>query len=152
MQNYILLFYTENYNKGRLITQMCRQFGIIARKIKTSDINVSLAGLAGQGKRTYLNGDQPPMKAPEGYAMPEIMIFSGFSREFMFEFLDAYKNAGIETISLKAVLTPYNFTWSLYQLIKELEREQAEMLLRVRGQKEKESGTGNTDSRGDGER
>lgn len=137
--NITLFFYTDHYNKDRLITQLCRQFGIGVRKLKPSDVNTPLAALVSPG----MKGSSFPkeaawtkQKAPEGYLLPEIMIFSGFSQEFLFQFLSAYKDAGIEKISLKAMVTPYNFSWSLFSLIKELEREQTEMLLRIRGQKE----------------
>lgn len=137
--NLTVFFYTENYNKGRLILQLCRQLGIAAKKLKSSDINTPLVSLNSSGAKENAfvkDGAKIGSKAPEGYQLPEIMIFSGFSQEYLFQFLSAYNDAGIEKISLKAMLTPYNFTWSLYELIKELEREQAEMLLRVKSQKD----------------
>ena len=69
-------------------------------------------------------------KAPAGYKLPEVMIFSGFAGEMLDVFLAAYKKAGIAPIPLKAVRTEHNDKWSLYALCEELRREHAAMLLR----------------------
>ena len=69
-------------------------------------------------------------KAPAGYKLPEVLIFSGFANEMLDVFLAAYKKAGIAPIPLKAVHTEHNDKWSLYALCEELRREHAAMLLR----------------------
>lgn len=69
-------------------------------------------------------------KAPVGYKLPEVLIFSGFAGEMLDVFLAAYKKAGIAPIPLKAVHTEHNNKWSLYALCEELRREHAAMLLR----------------------
>lgn len=132
----MVLFYTGDYKKKRQILQLCRQLGIRTKELKVSDSNLSLSLLAAPGKKpaAYFtqNGPDKGKKAPADYQLPEIMVFSGFSGDYLDQFLSAYKQAGIEKISLKAILTPYNFGWSLYELIKELEKEHMEILLRSR--------------------
>ena len=74
--------------------------------------------------------DGKTQKAPAGYKLPEVLIFSGFAGEMLDVFLAAYKKAGIAPIPLKAVHTEHNDKWSLYALCEELRREHAAMLLR----------------------
>ena len=60
---------------------------------------------------------------PQLYTMPELIIFSGFDENSLNEFLKAYKAKGIEKVQLKAVITPYNLNWTLYDLIEHLKEE-----------------------------
>ena len=50
---------------------------------------------------------------------------SGFEDGKLDMYLAAYKNREIEPVRLKAVLTPYNCMWSVYELTQELEKEDA---------------------------
>ncbi len=133
-----LLFYTENYGKDRLVTQICRQMGVAVRKLKPSDVGTALIDLVSPGAKRSV----PASKTPEGFRLPEVMVFAGFSRESMFEFLAAYNDAGIKKTELKAMLTPYNFTWSLYELIRELQQEQARILEKRDGAGDEKRETG----------
>lgn len=125
INNKLIMFFTKEVNKSEQIVNLCKKMNIHTRKIKPSDINMetgSLAGIkAGRARRTK-------DKAPSGYDMPEIMIFSGISSETLDVFLEQYKKADISPIALKAVLTPHNISWSLYELITELQRERIQML------------------------
>ena len=62
-------------------------------------------------------------KIPTMYSMPEVLIFSEFDDDSLQEFLREYKAGGLEKIPLKAVVTPYNISWTLYQLIEHLKEE-----------------------------
>lgn len=57
------------------------------------------------------------------YNMPDVMIFRGFDETELKSFLSEYKNAGIEKVALKAMVTPYNVVWTLYYLIEHLKEE-----------------------------
>lgn len=71
-------------------------------------------------------------RAPKEYRQPELMIFSGVSSEALDLFLGAWRMAGITPIFLKAILTPYNYTWTVYQLTQELIREHTAMMMERR--------------------
>ncbi len=64
----------------------------------------------------------------EGEDSPEILLFSNLTKTKLDEFLAAYKTAGIEPVSLKAVVTPTNEKWTIEELTKELIKERAAML------------------------
>lgn len=53
----------------------------------------------------------------------EVLVFADFGDEDLDEFLAGYKAAGIETIQLKAVVTPTNMSWTFVELYNELVRE-----------------------------
>ncbi len=71
-------------------------------------------------------------RSPAGYRQPEIMVFSGISSEGLDMFLGAWRMAGIAPVPLKAILTPYNYTWTVYQLTQELVREHTAMMMERR--------------------
>lgn len=63
------------------------------------------------------------MKAPSGYKLPDIIIFSGLADETLDMFLAEYKAEGIEPVEIKAVITQTNIAWSVYELICSIEKE-----------------------------
>lgn len=76
-----------------------------------------------------LNGDFVIANAQKaGAANQEILLFSNLTENKLDEFLSAYKTAGIEPVSLKAVVTPTNENWTIEQLAEELMKERAAML------------------------
>ncbi len=119
-----VMFYTQNMRKEKQILELCRNLSIRTRKLKQADINVTVGTLSGNG----MIKNQDNKKAPTDYKMPELIIFSGLTEEKLDEFLAEYKNAGIETIGLKAVVTVHNASWSIYELTEELIRERTSML------------------------
>lgn len=100
---------------------------IPAKQLKASDLNEQVGKLAGIKGIAPVNLSQTE-KAPAIFCMPEIIIFSGVSDKKLDEFLLSYKNVGLTPTKLKAVTTPKNVGWTLYQLIRELmsEREKVE--------------------------
>lgn len=97
---------------------------LTARRLTNADRDRAVAALCGEKVNANVQ------KAPAGYKLPEVLIFSGFAGEMLDVFLVAYKKAGIAPIPLKAVRTEHNDKWSLYALCEELRREHAAMLLR----------------------
>jgi hypothetical protein len=128
-----ILLHTEKVEKRHQIEALCRRHSIRFRALNASDADRMLMRLASPGQAVHAAArTQAAARAPKDYQLPEVMIFSGFSQEDLEEFLSEYKEAGIEIIPLKAVLTPHNYTWSLYELIRELQREHLELMLRGR--------------------
>lgn len=126
-----IIFCVRDKEKEKKITELCKSRKLSVRLLTERDRNTAVGRLAG----IHLSPDaagaaQKEPSAPKGFSMPELMIFAGLDEERLDGFLDAYKKAGIAPVSLKAVITPYNLTWSVYRLVSELMRERAEILLR----------------------
>ena len=69
------------------------------------------------------NDNTASLNIPLMYNMPEVMIFKGFDEQKLKYFLNEYRQAGIEKVELKAMITPYNVAWTLYFLIEHLKEE-----------------------------
>lgn len=120
-----IMFHTNNLKKEKQIKELCRSLGLVTRAIKQQDINKPLGSICVQGgikgSSLHLKGEKT--KAPDKYKLPELIIFSGLSDETIDKFLEEYKKSGIEPVSLKAVVTQTNISWSVYELVCELEKE-----------------------------
>lgn len=58
-----------------------------------------------------------------GEIQDEILVFADFDDKDLDNFLAGYKEAGIEPIALKAVVTPANMNWTFVELYHELVQE-----------------------------
>ena len=120
-----------NEEKKNGISLICQRLGIEVRVIGNEHLNVCLGdiiALSGEnrtGKNIKINNNQveSAAKAPALYNMPELMIFNGFDSQTLDGFLNMYKMTGLPKIPLKAVVTPYNIKWTLYELIEHLKEE-----------------------------
>ena len=119
----LVLYHVEDAAKEKQLSALCRELHLTARRLTNADRDRAVAALCGEKVNANVQ------KAPAGYKLPEVMIFSGFAGEMLDVFLAAYKKAGIAPIPLKAVRTEHNDKWSLYALCEELRREHAAMLL-----------------------
>lgn len=124
----LVMLYTEDGIRRQQIAMLCAQLGIRIKELKRNDADTAVGRLAGIAEKT----GPGEARAPEGYVLPELMIFSGLADDLLDRFLEAYRLSGLAPVSLKAVLTPYNFNWSLYQLAQELIRERTAMLMERR--------------------
>lgn len=124
----LIMYYTEDEKKSNQIAGLCKRLGIRTRKIKPSDINLGMGSLAGI-KTGVVKKEKN--RAPIGYDIPEVIVFSGISDKNLDIFLQEYKKEKITQVALKAILTPYNISWTLYELIAELQRERMEMLFNL---------------------
>ena len=120
-----VMFHTNNIKKEKQIAALCRSLKLGVRTIKQQDINKQLGGICMQGgsKGGSVLSKRERTKAPDKYILPELIIFSGLSDETVDRFLEEYKRSGIEPVALKAVVTPTNISWSIYELVCELEKE-----------------------------
>ena len=78
-----------------------------------------------------------PTAAPDKIRMPgsgitsEMLVFAGMDQPEVFAFLQALREAGIASVALKAMVTPFNACWSPEKLYRELEKEHAAMTKKV---------------------
>lgn len=122
----MILYYVQEEKKKIQIEVIGMSMSIETKQLKPSDLNTQVGKLAGLKNVAPLDLTQTE-KPPVIFCMPEIVIFSGVPNKSLDEFMLSYKNVGISPISLKAVTTPKNINWTLYQLIKELSSERAQM-------------------------
>lgn len=125
--------YTVGLGDGKslLVENLCGSLGIHYirlmerdryRTIKEITVNIENGVMP-------LNGDFVIDNAQKaGAANQEILLFSNLTENKLDEFLSAYKTAGIEPVSLKAVVTPINEKWTIEELAEELMKERAAML------------------------
>lgn len=125
----MILYYIPDTKKEKQVKDLCRKLQIPTRALKGIDLNMEIGILAGLGGRA----GKEHGKAPEGYPLPEVLIFSGFPDELLESFLTEYKKAGIAPIGLKAVLTVHNRTWTLYELTLELMKERMAIMMGRKG-------------------
>lgn len=112
----ILLFHVEK-QKEQQIKELCEQRGDTCVTISPKNYGQQmgyLAGITGFSKKVTKGCEEFP---------EEMLVFSGFTKEKMEEFLDEYQKVPISRIALKAILTPHNIVWSAEALYKELEKE-----------------------------
>ncbi len=109
----ILLFHVEPL-KAAHIESLCEAFNIRVSRIKPAEYSQKLGYLAGMPG--FLK-DSPAYTGPEFPS--EMMVFSSMD-ETLDQFLSQYREAGIPSIGLKAVITPHNISWSAADLYKEL--------------------------------
>lgn len=122
----MILYYVQEEKKKIQIEVIGMSMSIETKQLKPSDLNTQVGKLAGLRNVAPLDLTQIE-KPPVIFCMPEIVIFSGVPNKSLDEFMLSYKNVGVPPISLKAVTTPKNINWTLYQLIKELSSERTQM-------------------------
>ena len=108
-------------NKLDRISKLCEKCGYSCCQIQNADVNRTILELiSGQsaGKK---------VSAPPLYFLPEMMIFQGLADKEVHRFLEMYRAEGLPTVDLKAVVTPWNLTWTLYELAEHLKEEHQSM-------------------------
>jgi len=119
----ILLYHFLDQTKLQQIKDICKQL-----KIQTKDIGDELLGQ----KVGYLIGRKgfAAMKTEmEGNPFPhEVIVFSNSDRKRLDQVLTAFKEAKIETIKFKAIMTPFNMFWSLQRLCETMQKEHGAMI------------------------
>ena len=122
----LVMYCIKDSKKEKQFMELCKKLGLNTRKIKENDVNVSLSALAGISGVPVMTQSE---KAPENYVMPELLVFSGMAEGKLDEFLAEYRKQGIEPVSLKAMITAHNISWTVYQLILELIKERTAILM-----------------------
>lgn len=117
--NGMILMYVANESKRKQIEALCTELSITSKKLKPSDMNKTVGGIIGiKGLK-----DRKNISIPLGYMFPELIVFSGIDDKKLDVFLESYRNEGIEKVELKAIVTPHNIKWTLYELVQELKKE-----------------------------
>lgn len=116
-----IYLYTKNSEKKQAIEKICSEQKVELCALSGGDVNRTVSDICGMPLKTAAKHKQAPLL----YGLPELMLFYGIDDEALEKFLDAYKDAGIEKIRLKAVVTPTNLGWTLYELVVELGKESA---------------------------
>ena len=122
-----LYIHTNNKEKLSAIEKLCESLKITVKEIRNSDLYRTVLDIVASvpimfSNKTNINGGTVS-KVPPLFLIPEVILFNGFNDESLQGFLAAYRKAGIEKVALKAVVTPYNITWTLYDLIEHLQEE-----------------------------
>lgn len=121
----LVLCHIRDSRKEKQIADLCGRLGFRVRALKAAQANTEVGVLAGVSRANMKEHE----KAPALYQLPDLLIFSGLPDEGLDLFLAEYKKAGIEPTGLKAVVTPHNLTWTVYELAAELVKERTAMLL-----------------------
>ena len=119
MNNYkkVLLF-KVGAEKQKQIKSISESYGIQVLLVPLKYYEEEIGALAG------IMGMKIHGKKYTGPEFPaEMMIFSGIDSEELDHFLKRYRDAKIDPIGLKAILTPSNVQWTPKQLQEELLKE-----------------------------
>lgn len=139
-QKSMILYYVLDEKKKIQLEVIGMSMSIETKQLKPSDLNTQVGKLIGLKEIVPLDLTKIE-KPPIIFCMPEIIIFSGIPNKKLDEFLLSYKNVGLTPTKLKAVVTPRNINWTLYQLIKELSAERTEIEGMVSRTRDKKSST-----------
>ena len=114
-----IYLYTADKEKMASLERLCSEQQITLHRLGHPDLNKTVSEICGMPLKAVKGHKQPPVM----YVLPEMMLFYGIDDKALDEFLDAYNSAGIEKIKRKAVVTPTNLGWTLYELAEELGKE-----------------------------
>ena len=117
-----VLVYTSDKEKARKIEALCTSLGVGFRLLTLGDMRFSVASVVSGDYKLPL-GAAPPLSAL--YVQPELMLFNGLKDRTLNAFLKKYRQENISPIPLKAVVTPFNCSWTLTELTGQLQREHA---------------------------
>ncbi len=110
----ILLFHIQK-DKQIPLESLCRELNVQIRQVPIRDYAQKLGHLAG------ISGFPKEKRIYEGKELPgEMLIFSGMDSDSIDVFLEKYKEYNIAPISLKAVITQHNISWTADVMFREL--------------------------------
>ncbi len=122
MQQKLILFYEIEKEKLDKIEQICKKLNFRTKKVAKAfylekiGFLISFPGWKKQGIRYEKEGFKE-----------EMIVFSGLDSNDLDKFLDEYQKEGLEPITLKAVVTEYNKSWTSVELFQELQRERKQV-------------------------
>ena len=100
MPGAILLSYVKDREKEEQLQKLCKRLNIANIRIGQKDMEKE---------------------------MPELLVFSGIPEGMLDLILAEYRKEKIEPVALKAMVTPHNISWTVYELSSELAKEHAAM-------------------------
>ena len=113
--------YTPKSETREKVQGVCEKLGMECLELVPADLNRYVGEIV--GSEPSIKRPVHPEKAPVFFQMPEIMLFYGIPDGRLDQYLEEYRKAGIDRIAYKAVITPFNISWTLYELALELKRE-----------------------------
>ena len=117
-----VLVFTTDREKAQKIEGLCSSLGVGFRRLTIGDLRFSVASVI-SGDYKFPLGAAAPL--PALYVQPELMLFNGLKDRTLDTFLKKYRQENISPIPLKAVVTPFNCSWTLVELTAQLQREHA---------------------------
>ena len=105
-------------NKNKQIIDLANELDLETASLKYDDLKKTV-------KAIIENIDEEITTIPLQYQMEEMLLFYNLNDNELNNFLQKYRQKGIQPISLKAIVTEYNYKWSLLELIEHLKQERA---------------------------
>ena len=110
-------------NKKAGLDALCKKLGINVRVVNDGDADKTLISIISGGKYELNGFGGTNLKSGDSRKLSEFIVFQGFEEDALQDFLRKYKETGLERIPLKAIVTPYNISWTLYDLVEHLKEE-----------------------------
>ena len=117
-----IYFYTKDITKKEIVIKIAASIGAQYTELKASQADNTVSSIVGLPQLRLSDNINYP-KAPPLWSMPELIIFFGIPDKHLDTFLAEYKKSGLESIRLKAIVTPTNLSWTIYQLTEHLKEE-----------------------------
>jgi len=118
-----ILLFNVNKGKKKKIELIAWKLRHEVKQIERKDLQKTLGSLV--GIPSFGKQNPPGMAETKNeYSLSmnrEMMVFSGLDSDALDEFLDEFKNAGLDSIQMKAVITESNVFWTAQKLYSELE-------------------------------
>ena len=131
MNTPVLLTYNLKGERAKAVGELAGSLGISVREVSPQTYGRSLNCLL------ELEASGEAASAGEVFE-EEMLVMAGFPSTLINRFLDAFRQQGIPSVKLKALLTPTNGKWSSAALHAQLRRESAAMAqLRAQAQAKK---------------
>ena len=104
--------------KRLTVCTVAKKLGINVTDVARKDYGQKIGAIAGiQG----FSKDRTTYTGPD--FVVEMIVFSGLNPPQMDTFLAEYKATGEQPVPLKAIITPYNISWTADALFRELMKE-----------------------------
>ncbi|MGI6219904.1 MAG: DUF3783 domain-containing protein [Bacteroidaceae bacterium] len=114
----VLLGYNIPSEKVSTLQILCAREGAVYCAISPRHYLLPLTALPVAGTPTQPADSDVPSVFSE-----EMLLFKGFSDDSLMRFLQAYRDAGLPKVELKATITPHNALWNSIELHEELVQE-----------------------------
>lgn len=123
MNRKVILAFGLKKEQEQGLVRVCKSAGAALKKISAAETQKTLGYLAGiQGIPAYAGGRKETVSEN-----CEMLVFSGFSQEELYEFLAECRQTGTLLPVLKAMITMHNIFWTPGMLYGELAQEHEEM-------------------------
>ena len=117
-----ILLFGVSTQKDRAVRVAAEKIGVDVTAVNRRDYGQKIGTLA------EISGFHKNGKIYNGpdFAM-EMLVFSGMDSQQVDAFLAEYKATGLPPVALKAIVTPYNVSWTADALLRELMKEHIQL-------------------------